>query len=115
MGRQLLADAGDGDQQLPLAWRNGSGNIGGRGIARPEREMVLVAAALAAEAVRIVNAGGEGRLFLSVCVAEVDRDAMNSGGHQERNEEMCMVLGNGDIAFQNYIRFLCLRPQSETP
>src|ERR1700723_4785608 len=115
MRGQLRADAGDRDQQLPLPRRNGARDLGGFRVPRPDREMVLVAPALAAKPVRIVDADIERCLFLPVRIAEVDGDAMNAGWHSERHEEMCVVLGDGYVALKHKIRLLYLSLQWQAP
>src|ERR1700728_880515 len=97
------ADVRHGDEKFPAAGRNGSGEVGGGGVGIAQREVVLVAAAVAAKAKRIGDAEIEDGALIVAEVLKGDGDAMGAGRDREWNREIGLVLGWTDGALENQV------------
>ncbi len=95
---------GNAQHQLPDAGRQGPGKIGGRRLGVRDGEALLVAAAPAAEPLRIADAQVDHRLLVLAGVGELHRQPHRPRRHPERDLAIGLVIGAGHDPGQGEVR-----------
>src|SRR6185437_3345310 len=99
--RHAFANVGDAEKKRPAAGYDGAGQIGRRGVDRGQREFRLVAAAPAAETLRIEQAEIDRRALLASGIVEGDGQPRHAGRYVERKLAIGLVIGAGEGAAQS--------------
>ena len=99
---RLVANRGQGEQDLPRAWQDRSGEVRWRGAVRRDEECPLTEAAGAAELLRIENADFElGTFCARPGIAETDVDALHVRRHREIAQHIGAAVGARQRPFQH--------------
>ena len=98
VGFAAFADVGDAEQQRPAPGRQRAGQVGGGGVDGGDGEARLVAAAPAAEPMRIEEAEIDDGLLFPARVFERDGQPVHALGHIEPDLAIGLMIGAGDDA-----------------
>jgi hypothetical protein len=98
MGNNLRPHIPAGNRQPPLAGSNSARQLKGSYVGLADGEVILVAAALTAKALRVRNSKIQRCALLGTRVIEVDTDLICSGGYEKWNLKVSLVLCAGNIA-----------------